>query len=60
MLTKKLVKYAKKFGEGFPMIPLAWGRTEDETEKLVDKCIDEEKTAYQLGLVKQVEEDEMY
>ena len=51
MLMDKLDEYRKVFGEGFPMIPLAWGRDDDEIIKLIDQCISKKKSVYDLGLV---------
>lgn len=45
-------EYAKRFGDGFPMIPLGFGRTEKEVEALIKKCLEEGKDAYELGLLK--------
>lgn len=45
-------EYAKRFGDGFPMIPLGFGRTEKEVETLIKKCLEEGKDAYELGLLK--------
>lgn len=51
MLDKLLSEYADRFGDGFPMIPLAWGRTDDEVCELIRKCLKAGKDAYDLGLV---------
>ena len=51
MLDEKLEQYLEAFGESFPMIPLAWGRTEKETISLIDECIQLGKNAYERGLV---------
>lgn len=51
MLDKLLDQYAKKFGDGFPMIPLAWGRSDEEVCEIIKKCIKAGKDAYELGLV---------
>lgn len=50
-LMDYLDQYFGKFGEGFPMIPLAWGRTDDEVIKIIRRCINSNKTAYDLGYV---------
>ena len=55
MLMKKLKEYAKTFGEGFPMIPLGWGRDDDEVIALIDRCLKEKKDAYELGLVNEAD-----
>ena len=51
MLENKLKEYDEKFGESFPMMPLAWGLTEQETVELIDECIRMGKSAYERGLV---------
>lgn len=51
MLDKLLDEYAEKFGDGFPMIPLAWGKTDEEVCDTIRKCIEAGKDAYELGLV---------
>lgn len=58
MLDNWLKKYAEKFDDGFPMIPLGWGRTEEEIIELIKNCISNNKNAYEMGLVK--EEDVEY
>lgn len=58
MLDNWLKKYAEKFDDGFPMIPLGWGRTEEEIIEMIKNCISNNKNAYEMGLVK--EEDIEY
>lgn len=53
MLDNWLKKYAEKFDDGFPMIPLGWGRTEEEIIELIKNCISNNKNAYEMGLVKE-------
>ena len=60
MLMEKLERYSEVFGEGFPMIPVAWGRSDEEVEKLVDNCLDKRKTAYELGYLKEAKQGEEY
>lgn len=50
-MEKKMQEYRDAFGEGFPMIPLGWGRTEDEIIEVIDKCLEEKKDVYEMGLV---------
>lgn len=50
-MPEKLEEYRKKFNEGFPMIPLSWGRTESELIAIIDECIKKNKTVYDLGYV---------
>lgn len=54
-----LEEYFNEFGEAFPMIPLAWGRTEEEIVKIIKRCIKEQKDVYELGYVTE-SEDVMY
>lgn len=51
-LEKKQQEYFERFGEAFPMIPLAWGRSEAEVIEVIDECLKENKDAYELGYVK--------
>ena len=60
MLERLLKEYAEKFGDGFPMIPVAWGITEEEVCEMIKKCIDEGKDAYEMGLVDDIDDDVMY
>lgn len=53
MLDNWLKKYAEKFDDGFPMIPIGWGRTEEEIIELIKNCISENKDVYEMGLVKE-------
>lgn len=57
-MDEKLQEYADKFGEGFPMMPAAWGRTEEEVIRIIDECISKDKDAYALGYVE--EDDNAY
>lgn len=57
-MDEKLQEYAGKFGEGFPMMPVAWGRTEEEVIRIIDECISKDKDAYALGYVE--EDDNVY
>lgn len=54
-----LEEYFKEFGEAFPMIPIAWGRTEEEIVQIIKRCIKEQKDVYELGYVTE-SEDVMY
>ena len=57
MMDMNLFKeYAEKFGDGFPMIPVGFGRTEKEVEVLIKRCLKQGKDAYELGLVKDDDE----
>lgn len=46
-----LKKYAQTFDEGFPMYQLGRTRSEKEIIEIIKRCLDEQKTAYDLGLV---------
>lgn len=59
MLDEMLKKYRKKFGEGFPMIPLKWGRTDSEVIEIIENCLTQGKDVYELGLVSD-DEDVIY
>lgn len=49
-------KYLEKFGEAFPMIPMAWGRTQKEISDIIKECLEKNKTVYDLGYVTNDEE----
>lgn len=51
MLEKKLSEYADKFDDGFPMIPLGRGRSDEEIVKIIDRCIKANKNVYKIGLI---------
>lgn len=46
-----LKKYADKFDDGFPMIPLASGRTDEEVIAIIQECLEKGKDVYELGYV---------
>lgn len=50
-LESKLKEYAKKFDDGFPMIPLGWGKTDEEIVEIINECLEKEKDVYELGYV---------
>lgn len=50
-LDQYLEKYIKAFGEGFPMYQLGRTRSESEIIEIIEKCLKEQKTAYDLELV---------
>lgn len=52
MIDEKIMEYAERFGEGFPMIPLAWGRSDAEVIAIIDECLKKGKDVYELGYVK--------
>lgn len=56
-LMLKMQEYSETFGDGFPMIPLGWGRSDEEIIALIDECIQDNKDVYEKGLVK---DDEIY
>lgn len=58
-MDEKLDAYAEKFGDGFPMMPLAWGRTDDEVIEIIDDCLSKGKDVYELGYVED-DDDVMY
>lgn len=57
-LMDKLMEYAKKFDEGFPMYQLGRGRTDDEIIEIVNECLEKGKDAYELGLC--TDDDDVY
>jgi len=50
-LRGALKAYRKKFGESFPTIPLAWTREDEEVIAMINRCIAEGKTVYELGIL---------
>ena len=54
-LMEKLAEYKKAFKDGFPTIPLAWGRTDDEVIAIIDECLKKKRDVYRLGYVKKGE-----
>ena len=50
-LMEKMKQYAKTFGDGFPTIPLAWDRTDEELIEIIDRCLAEKKDVYELGIL---------
>ena len=51
MIDEYLQKYADTFGEGFPMYQLGRTRSDEEIIAIIEKCLNENKTAYELNLV---------
>ena len=49
MLDKLLEEYIDKFGEGFPTYQVLRDKTEEESIKIIQECIDKGKDAYELG-----------
>lgn len=56
-LEQYLEEYYERFGEGFPMYQLGRGNSEADVAKIVRRCLNEGKDAYELGLV---DEDAIY
>ena len=51
MFKEKQREYVKRFDDSFPMIPLVWGRSEEELESIIDECLEKGKDVYELGYV---------
>lgn len=49
-LDDLFARYIDKFGDGFPSYQLLRGKTEEESCEIVQRCIDAERDAYELGL----------
>lgn len=58
-MDEKLREYADRFDDGFPMIPLAWGREDSEVIQIIDECLEKGKDVYELGYVTD-DEDTLY
>ena len=52
-LDEYLQKYIDEFEDGFPMIPLAWGRSDDEIVEIIKRCLKEKKDVYQLKILEE-------
>lgn len=50
-MAEKLQAYYEMFNDGFPMIPLGWGRSEKEIISIIDECLKKKKDVYELGYV---------
>ena len=50
-LWDALKRYADCFGDRFPTIPLAWTREDKEVIAMIEHCIAEGKTVYELGIL---------
>ena len=50
-MDKYLRIYAERFGDGFPMIPLASGRTDEEIIEIIKECLEKGKDVYELEYV---------
>jgi len=50
-MDELLQKYVDTFNEGFPMYQLGRTRTDEEIIGIIQRCLNEHKTAYDLGLV---------
>lgn len=50
-VDKKMLEYAKKFDDGFPMMPLGWGRTDEQIIEIIDRCLKTGKDVYELGYI---------
>lgn len=58
--TMELLKrYAKKFDEGFPMYQAGRGLEERQIAEMVERCLREEKDAYQLGYAEESDDFEV-
>lgn len=58
-MDEKLDAYTEKFGDGFPLMLLAWGRTDEEVIKIIDDCLEKGKDVYELGYVED-DDDSLY
>lgn len=51
MLEEYMMKYKEAFLDSFPMIPLGWGRTENEVIAIIKECLEKKKDVYELGYI---------
>ena len=50
-IDEYLQKYVDAFDEGFPMYQLGRTRSDQEIISIIERCLSEKKTAYDLELV---------
>ena len=50
-VEKKMQEYWERFGDSFPTIPLARGRSDEEVIEIIDECLKSGKDVYELGYV---------
>lgn len=50
-IDKKMIEYAKRFGNGFPSFQIMDSHNDEETIKIIDDCLEKGKDAYELGYV---------
>ena len=50
-INERLDRYAETFDDGFPMIPLAWGRSDEQVCEIINECLEKGKDVYELGYV---------
>lgn len=48
-LLNKMEEYQATFGDSFPTIPLARGRSDDECIEIINRCIAAKKDVYEMG-----------
>ena len=58
MIDEYLKKYAERFGDRFPMYQLGRTRSDAEIVSIIKRCLSENKSAYDLGLVDDDDEDQ--
>lgn len=50
-LDRLMFEYNNRFNEGFPSFQLFRTRSDKECVEIIKRCLDEGKTAYEIGLV---------
>ena len=48
-LDNRLIEYTERFGEGFPTVPLAWGRSDADVVEIIANCLTAGKNVYDMG-----------
>ena len=56
-LLEFLERYTKQFSEGFPTYQLARTRDENEVIKIIQECLKEGKTVYDMGYLDEESEN---
>lgn len=57
-VDRMMIKYAKRFGDGFPSFQIMRTRSDDEIVVIIEDCLEKGKDAYELGYVSDNEEIE--
>lgn len=51
MIDELMEKYLDMFGDSFPTMILARGKTDEETAEMIQSCIDAGKDVFEMGYI---------